>query len=125
DGCPIMPDGLLGLALALQHSTQVAMSFRVVRAALQSFTECSLCFAVSFLAYQKNSKIVVTLWKVRIDLNGGLILVLGLLAQADPGIERNQVRVRLSEPRILLHCLLMLGYGAIDLACVLHLYPPH
>ena|SRR5437773_7961555 len=125
NGCTIMPHGLISLALGFQHRPQVAMSFRIVRAGLQSLAKCTLSVAVSLLAYQKNTIIVVTLWKVRIDFDRGLIRVLGFVASPGPGIKRNQVCVRLSEPRILLHSLLMFGDGAVDLAQVLQLYPLH
>src|SRR5262245_11485693 len=105
NGRPVVPDGLVRLAREFQHRTKIAMSFRIVRAAFESFAKGGLGFAVSLLTHQKNTIIIMTLWQVRIDFESHLILALGLVAAPGPGIERNQIGVRLCKPWILLDSL--------------------
>src|SRR5215467_3201700 len=95
------------------------MRFCIVGAALQRLAKSIFSFAVSLLANQKNAVIVVALRKVRVDSDGGPILCLSFVGAASAGIKRDQVRVRLREFRVLLHSLLMLSDGAIQLPCVL------
>src|SRR5207237_3501405 len=88
-------------------------------------TERSLGLPISLAAYQKNSVIVVALREVRVDGDGGPIRVLSAGSPAHAGIKRNQVGVALSQFRILLHRLLMLGDGALELAGVLQIDSSH
>src|SRR6266849_4339 len=98
------------------------MRFRIIRAALQRLTKSILGFAVSSLAHQKNTIIVVALGKIRVDSDSCPVLGLSPVGTASARIKGDQVRVSLGELGVLLHSFLMFGDGAIHLPGVLQIH---
>src|SRR4051794_31470154 len=109
DGGAVMANRFLNPARAFQHGSQVAMGFRVLRTALQSFAERRLGLAESLLTHEKDPVVVVALGKVRIDFERSPILPICLGRLALAGVESDQVGMRLGEPGVLPYRLFVFG----------------